>query len=103
MLGDQLSAALAHLTQLITRTTDPEARAALLRQHERLAGALQVLIDRMVDPALPEYAAATKALKTANQLAEAAKVDLGKLAATLESMSKAISKVVALAAAVGLA
>ena len=103
MLGDQLSAALAHLTQLITKTADPGARAALLRQHEQLAGELQVFIDRQVDATLPEYAEATKALKAANHLAEAAKVDLGKLGATLESMSRAIRKVVALAAAVGLA
>jgi hypothetical protein len=102
MLGDELSQALTTLTQLITRTPDPGARQALLAQHEQLAGALQVFIDRLVEPTLPEYAAATKALKSANQLAQAAKADLDKLAATLEAMAKAIRKVVALAVAVGL-
>jgi methylphosphotriester-DNA--protein-cysteine methyltransferase len=103
MLGDQLSAALTHLTQLITTTAEPGAREALLRQHEQLAGALQVLIDRLVDATLPEYAEATKALKAANRLAEAAKADLDQLATLLKAMSKAVSKVTALAAAVGLA
>jgi methylphosphotriester-DNA--protein-cysteine methyltransferase len=102
MLGDELSQALTTLTQLITKTAEPWARQALLAQHEQLAGALQVFIDRLVEPTLPEYAEATKALKAANRLAAAAKTDLDQLAATLESMAKAVRKVAALAVAVGL-
>ena len=102
MLGDQMSTALTNLTQLLTRTADAGARKQLLDQHEQLAGELQVFIDNLVDPTLPEYAEATKALKSANRLAAAAKADLDKLAATIESMAKAIGKVTALAAAVGL-
>jgi len=102
MLGDQLSTALTNLTQLITLTADPASRKSLMDQHEMLAGELQVFIDKLVDPALSEYAEATKALKSANRLAAAAKADLDKLATTIESISKAIGKVMTLAAAVGL-
>jgi uncharacterized UBP type Zn finger protein len=103
MLGDQLSDALTNLTQLIMKTKDPAKKKSLLNQHEQLAGELQILIDKMVDQALPEYAAATAALETANQQAEAAKLDLDKLAASITSMAKAIDKVMLLAAKVGLA
>jgi hypothetical protein len=102
MLGDQLSTALTNLTQLITRTADPGTRKILMDQHEQLAGELQVFIDQLVDPTLPDYAEATKALKAANHLATEAKANLDRLAATIESMAKAIAKVTALAAAVGL-
>jgi len=102
MLGDQLSDALTNLTQLILKTKDPAKRKRLMEQHEQLAGELQILVDKMVDQALPEYVAATAALEEANLLAEAAKLDLDKLAATITSMAKAIDQVVLLAAKVSL-
>jgi hypothetical protein len=103
MLGDQLSDALTNLTQLALRATDSTSRKQLMDQHEQLAGQLQTFVDGQVDQVLPEYAAATAALEEANTQAKAALADLGKLAATLTSMTKAIDQVLLLAAKVGLA
>jgi hypothetical protein len=101
MLGDPLSTALTNLTKLIIREKNPDTLKLLLDQQERLAGELQVFIDRVVDQTLPEYAEATTALETANKLAEAAKADLDKVAATITAMARAADKVSALAVKVG--
>jgi hypothetical protein len=101
MLGDELSTALTNLTKLIIREKNPDNLKLLMDQQERLAGELQVFIDRVVDQTLPEYAEATTALETANKLAEAAKADLDKVAATITAVARAADKVSVLAVKVG--
>lgn len=98
MLGSEMSEMLTNLTQLIIRTPDPDTRKKLAKQHERLSSMLQSLIDKTVDAALPEYAAAAAALKVANQQAEAAKKNLDKVADAITSVADAIGKVAALVA-----
>jgi hypothetical protein len=103
MLTDQLNAAIHNLTQLLEKATDPDNRKLLLAQQDQLSSQLQAMIDTLATQSLPEYAAAASALEEANQMAEAAKADLDKVAATLTAMAGAIDKVAGLAAKIGLA
>lgn len=97
-LGEELSAALAIITDLILKTKSSTERKKLTRQQAKIAGQLQVLIDRLVDSALPEYEAATDALNAANAEAKAAKKKLDKVAATIKKFDIAIDRLATLAA-----
>ena len=96
-LGDELSAALSNITSLIIKTESESERTKLTRQQARIAGQLQVFVDRLVDEALPEYKAATAALNAANAEAVAAKKKLDKVAATIKQVAVAIDKLETLA------
>lgn len=91
-LGDELSEALTNITSLIINTESKSERTKLTRQQAKIAGQLQVFVDKMVDEALPEYRAATAALNAANAEAKAAKKDLDKTAATIKKYAGAIDK-----------
>ena len=91
-LGDELSEALTNITSLIINTESKSERTKLTRQQAKIAGQLQVFVDKMVDEALPEYRTATAALNAANAEAKAAKKDLDKTAATIKKYAGAIDK-----------
>ena len=99
-LGEELSASLSNLTALIIKTESRSERTKLTRQQARIAGQLQALVDNVVDETLPEYEAATGALRAANAEAEAAKRKLDRVAATIRKFAVAIDELVALAAIV---
>ena len=96
-LGEELSTALTNITSLIVKTKSKSERARLTQLQAALAGQLQLFVDKVVDQALPEYKTATKALNSANALAEAAKADADKVAATIEKVASAVEKIAALA------
>ena len=96
-LGEELSAALSNITSLIIATESKSERKKLIQQQTKIAGQLQVFIDKMVDEALREYKAATEALNAANDEAEAAKKDLDRVAATIKKFATAIDRLGALA------
>jgi len=102
-LGKELSAALTNITSLIIKTESKSERTTLTKQQAKIAGQLQVFVDKVVDAALPEYKAATKALNAANAEAKAAKKELDKIAATIEKFAAAIDKLLALAVKVATA
>lgn len=88
-LGEELSAALSNITSLIIKTESKSERMKLIRQQAKIAGQLQVFVDKVVDEALPEYAEAAAALNAANDEAEAAKRELDKLAALATKVAAA--------------
>ena len=98
-LGQELGQALANITGLIMVCTSDE-RPQLLAQQAQIAGQLQRFVDGVVDQALPEYVAATKALGEANARAVEAKQKLDKIAATIKQIAAAVDKLAALAAKV---
>jgi hypothetical protein len=102
-LGEELSAALTNITSLIIKTESSSERAKLTQQQAKIAGQLQVFVDKVVDEALPEYKAAAEALNAANAEAAAAKEELDKVAATIKKVAAAIDKLVVLAAKVAVA
>lgn len=97
-IGAELRELLIEITQLILATRSKKKREALLEQQAQVAGELQVLVDKVVDDALPEYEEATKALAAASKAAKAAKADLDKLAATIDKIASAIASLGKLAA-----
>jgi len=97
-LGTELSTALSNITALIIATTSKAERDRLVVQQTVLAGRLQLFIDEEVERALPEYTAATAALKEANAQAVAAKKRLDHVAETIVKFATALDKVAALAA-----
>lgn len=97
-LGEELSQALSNITALIIKTESEKERKKLTRQQAKVAGQLQVFVDNVVDEKLPEYKAATEALKEANKKARAAKKDLDKVAATIKKIADALDKIVDLVA-----
>lgn len=99
-LGEELSAALSNITSLIIKTESKSERTKLTRQQAKIAGQLQVFVDKVVNQALPEYDAATAALNAANGEAEAAKKKLDKVAGTIRKYATAVDKLAALAAKV---
>jgi len=101
--GAQLSTALTNITELVVKTKSDSERRQLLDQQRAIASDLQTFIDKVVDAALPEYQAATKALIEANQAAEEAKKDLDKIAETIKKFATAADKVAQLAKKVGAA
>ncbi|MEO7580320.1 MAG: hypothetical protein ABIT83_22165 [Massilia sp.] len=92
-LGQELSEALMHVTDLIVMCDDKDNRHKLSAVHASLAGDLQVLVDRMVDAALPEYAAATAALNVAGKEASKAKESLDRIASAIARYADAVKKV----------
>lgn len=96
-LGEELSAALSNITSLIIKTESKSQRIKLTRQQAKIAGQLQVFIDKVVDAALPEYDTATAALNVANGEAIVAKKQLDKIADTIKKFAAAIDKLAALA------
>jgi len=102
-LGEELSAALSNITSLIIKTESKSERFKLTKQQAKIAGQLQVFIDKVVDDALPEYEEATAALSVANGEAEAAKKKLDKIAGTIKKFADATDKLAALAAKVAAA
>lgn len=96
-LGEELSAALSNITSLIIKTESKSERTKLTQLQAKIAGQLQVFVDKVVDEALPEYQAATAALSAANAEAKAAKKDLDKTAATIRKFAAATDKLAALA------
>lgn len=97
-LGKELSAALTNITALIIQTESKSERIKLTQQQAKMAGLLQVLVDKVVDESLKEYEAATLALNQANAEACAAKEKLDRVAATINKIAVAIDKVANLAA-----
>lgn len=95
-LGEELSASLSNITSLIIKTESKSERDRLTRQQAQIAGQLQVFVDRIVDEALPEYEAATKALNAANAMAEEAKKELDNVAAMIKKFAAAIDRLEAL-------
>lgn len=96
-LGEELSAALSNITALIIKTDSKSERTQLTRQQAKIAGQLQVFVDKVVDEALPEYEEATEALKAANTEAEAAKKKLDKVASSIKKFATAVDKLESLA------
>lgn len=92
-LGRELGASLMHVTDLIMMCEDKASRHKLSAIHAALAGELQVLVDRMVDAALPEYAAATAALNAAGKEAAKAKERLDHLGAAIAKFADAVKVV----------
>lgn len=99
-LGAELRASLINITDLIMRTASKRERARLTRQQAQIAGQVQMLVDKIVDERLPEYAAAARALNAANVEAERAREKLDRVAATIKKFAAAIDKLAALAATV---
>jgi hypothetical protein len=99
-LGEELSAALRNITALIIKTQSRSEREKLTRHQAKIAGQLQVFVDKMVDETLPEYLEATAALNEANAEAEAAKKKLDKVAGVIKKVAAAIDKLAALASKV---
>ena len=96
-LGEELSAALSNITSLIIKTKSKSERTKLTRQQARIAGQLQVFVDKAVDETLAEYTEATEALNAANAEAVAANRDLDRMASTIRKFAAAIDKLTALA------
>ena len=86
-IGAELRKLLIEMTELIIETRSKKKREELLRQQAQVAGELQVLVDKVVDDALPEYQEATKAIAAASNAAKAAKADLDKTAATIDKIA----------------
>jgi hypothetical protein len=102
-LGEELSEALTNITALIIATESKKERTRLTKQQAQIAGELQVFIDKVVDEKLPQYVAATKALRRANEKAMAAKEDLDRVAQVIKQFALAIDTVVELAETVAAA
>lgn len=97
-IGAELRKLLIEITELIIETRSKKKREELLRQQAQIAGELQVLVDKVVDDALPEYEEATKAIAAASKAAKAAKTDLDKTAATIDKIASAVGALGKLAA-----
>ena len=89
-LGEELSEALTNITALIVSTESKSERRRLLKLQAQIAGELQIFIDNVVDERLPEYVAATKALRKANEKAIAAKEDLDRIAQAIREFALAV-------------
>lgn len=90
-IGAELRELLLEITDLILATRSKAKRQTLLRQQAEVAGEMQVLVDKVVNDALPEYVEATKAISAASKAAKAAKDDLDKTAATIDKIASAIA------------
>lgn len=99
-LGDELGDMLANLSVLLRKTRKESERKRIALQIAKVAGELQVLVDEEVARTLPEYRAATEALRSANAAAIEAKEDLDKIALALRRFAGAIDLLVRLAARV---
>ena len=97
-IGAELRKLLIEITELIIETRSKKRREELLRQQAQVAGQLQVLVDKVVNEALPEYEEATKAIAAASKAAKAAKADLDKIAAGIDKIAAAIGALGNLAA-----
>lgn len=96
-LGEEISMALSNITALIIKTDSKSERTQLTTQQAKLAGQLQVFVDKTVSEALPEYEEATEALSAANQEAASAKKKLDKVASSIKKFATAIAKLESLA------
>src|SRR5262245_59940458 len=96
-LGDELSEALTNITALIIATESKRERTRLTKLQAKIASKLQVFIDNIVDERLPEYEAATKALRKANDRAIEAKEDLDRVGQATKQFALAVDTVVELA------
>lgn len=99
-LGAELRDALKNVTELIIATESARERKKLTQQQAEIAGRLQVFVDKVVEKTLPEYQAATEAMRDANAEAVKAKRKLDNVAIAIRKFAKAIDKLGDLAAEV---